>query len=395
MRLHSHLIALLLLGTVPSWGQTDARKVMEEASAAIKAAGAIRYDGRGDLGGDLLGRLPTMTGTVVAAPGTEGQANLRVEGEMTPPNAERTVKMQLAREGASITIADHAQRIYIKREGADANWLMLAAHSLLVPELGAGQPLSRELSEGKLEVVGTETIGGVACDQIRVGFPNGDETTWAIARTDHLPRRVQRKVTQPAQGTITTTITKIEPAGSLPADAFAIAKPEGFQEPIAPDRARGNGPIAAGSEAPDFTLKTPEGQEVSLKALRGKVVLLDFWATWCGPCRMAMPGVQKLHDKYKDKPVAVFGVNCRERGKVDPADWMRKNGFTYPLLLNGNEVASKYKVSGIPMFCLIGPDGKVLMSAAGFSQQMEQELDRKIEAALADSAAAASPVAGS
>ncbi len=60
-------------------------------------------------------------------------------------------------------------------------------------------------------------------------------------------------------------------------------------------------------------MKDPAGKSVSLKSLRGKIVLLDFWATWCGPCRMAMPGLQKLHDRYKDKPVAIYGVNCRER----------------------------------------------------------------------------------
>ena len=139
-----------------------------------------------------------------------------------------------------------------------------------------------------------------------------------------------------------------------------------------------------GSEAPEWTLKDGDGKEVSLKSLRGKLVLLDFWATWCGPCRQAMPGVQKLYEKYKGKPLAVFGVNCYERGSnVDPAGFMKQGGFTYPQLLQGSDVVQTYRAVGIPTFYLIAPDGKILLAFSGFSASGEQQLEATIERELA------------
>jgi thiol-disulfide isomerase/thioredoxin len=146
--------------------------------------------------------------------------------------------------------------------------------------------------------------------------------------------------------------------------------------------------ISAGAKAPDFTLKDRAGKEWKLSSLRGKVVLLDFWATWCGPCKMAMPGVQKLHEKYKDRPVAVLGMNCWERNpNADPADYMKQMKFTYPLLLKADEAATKYHVSGIPTFYLIDPDGKILLAFAGAGEDKTHQAEIAIDQALAKLAA--------
>ncbi|MCB0588271.1 MAG: TlpA family protein disulfide reductase, partial [Phaeodactylibacter sp.] len=67
--------------------------------------------------------------------------------------------------------------------------------------------------------------------------------------------------------------------------------------------------FVVGGQAPDFTQKTPEGEEMSLSDLRGKVVLLDFWASWCGPCRRENPNVVRMYKKYKDKGFDVLGVS--------------------------------------------------------------------------------------
>jgi thiol-disulfide isomerase/thioredoxin len=142
-----------------------------------------------------------------------------------------------------------------------------------------------------------------------------------------------------------------------------------------------------GSEAPGWTLRSADGQEVSLGKLRGKVVLLDFWATWCGPCRQAMPALQRLHERYKDKPVAIFAVNCWERSpQVDPAGFLKQSGYTYPVLLNANDVAQAYKVTGIPTFYLIGTDGKILLASSGVSADAERQIEALIEQALGDGA---------
>ena len=141
-----------------------------------------------------------------------------------------------------------------------------------------------------------------------------------------------------------------------------------------------NGLLEAGSTAPAWTLRDASGATHSLEGQRGKLVLLDFWATWCGPCRAAMPAVERLHRKHGGR-LRVFGVNVWEKG--DAAGFMREQGFTYTLLTQGDLVATQYGVSGIPCFYLIDGQGKVLWSAKGFSSKNERELEEKIDAALA------------
>lgn len=140
------------------------------------------------------------------------------------------------------------------------------------------------------------------------------------------------------------------------------------------------GLLQAGAKAPSWTLSDPTGRVHSLEEQRGKLVLMDFWATWCGPCRMAMPAMQRLQDRHAGR-LKVFGVNFAETG--DAAGFMREQGFTYTLLAFGDAVAQEYGVSGIPCFYLIGTDGKVLWSATGYSSENERALEEKIDAALA------------
>ena len=125
------------------------------------------------------------------------------------------------------------------------------------------------------------------------------------------------------------------------------------------------------------------GKEVRLADYKGKVILIDFWATWCGPCKMAMPKIQALHEKYRDKAVSVFGVDTWERGAADIAQkYMAQQGYTYGLLLKGDDLAKAYGISGIPTVVLIGPDGKILFTSVGFADKEEEHLAELIDGAM-------------
>lgn len=123
--------------------------------------------------------------------------------------------------------------------------------------------------------------------------------------------------------------------------------------------------FANGAIAPDFTQNDTNGKPVKLSDFRGKYVLLDFWASWCGPCRMENPAVVKAYNAYKDKNFTVLGVSLDYPGKK--ADWLaaiEKDGlpWTHVSDLQGrnNAVAQRYKVTAIPFNLLIDPAGKII-----------------------------------
>lgn len=131
--------------------------------------------------------------------------------------------------------------------------------------------------------------------------------------------------------------------------------------------------------APDFTLKDPMGNEHTLSDYRGKVVILDFWATWCQPCLMVMPDLNAVHQQYKDQGVVVIGINAWENG--DPAGLMKARGWDYLLLLQGDRVAADYQVTGIPTMVVIDPSGMIVQRKVGASANVAEQLVAAIEAA--------------
>jgi peroxiredoxin len=124
--------------------------------------------------------------------------------------------------------------------------------------------------------------------------------------------------------------------------------------------------LDVGATAPDWELKDSEGKLQTLAQYRGKIVVLDFWATWCGPCAEVMPQMQKLHEKYQDKGVAVFGVSSWEQN--DPVALMKKKNYTYGLLLKGEDITDRYGIGILPAVYIIGADGRVIYRHEGLAK---------------------------
>ena len=136
-------------------------------------------------------------------------------------------------------------------------------------------------------------------------------------------------------------------------------------------------------EAPDFTLSTLDGGVIQLSGFKGKVILLDFWTEWCGPCKIAAPTVISLYNKYKDKGLRVFGVNLDDIKDIEKVrSYVKNEGVPYPILLEGFPAASKYDVSGIPKFVLIDKDGKIAFEVVGAVDNLESILKVNIESLL-------------
>jgi len=130
-------------------------------------------------------------------------------------------------------------------------------------------------------------------------------------------------------------------------------------------------PLQPGSEvkpvpAPNFTLPDIDGRAVSLSDHKGKVVLIDFWATWCIPCRMEMPMLQALHNEFREKGFEVIGISVDENpSKVVPS-FIKDVGLNYTNLLGNEEIARLYgPIEGIPTFVLIDREGKIRRRGTG------------------------------
>lgn len=118
--------------------------------------------------------------------------------------------------------------------------------------------------------------------------------------------------------------------------------------------------------APDFTLTDLDGNEVTLSQFRGeKNVYLNFWASWCGPCRQEMPDIDEVYKEYKDKDLVVLTINVGESsGTVQ--EYIDANGFSFPVLLDTDQrVSRQYKVSSIPVSYFINKEGKIMTQRIG------------------------------
>jgi peroxiredoxin len=124
-------------------------------------------------------------------------------------------------------------------------------------------------------------------------------------------------------------------------------------------------PMKDAAPTPDFNLTTPEGKKISLKDFRGKIVLLNFWASWCVPCREEMPAMEKLYLEYKDKDFGILAVAVKDR-KQDAVDFVKELKITYPIALDPEaQVGSLYGAWGLPATYLIGPKGEGLARGWG------------------------------
>ncbi|MGQ9675133.1 MAG: peroxiredoxin family protein [Chloroflexota bacterium] len=115
--------------------------------------------------------------------------------------------------------------------------------------------------------------------------------------------------------------------------------------------------VAVGSPAPDFTVRTLDGQRVSLSDLKGKTVVLNMWATWCGYCRLEMPEMEEAFHKYQDQGVVIVALNIQE-SYARVKQFIEAEGFTFPVWLDSDgSVAKTYRVSGLPMTFFIDGEG--------------------------------------
>lgn len=133
------------------------------------------------------------------------------------------------------------------------------------------------------------------------------------------------------------------------------------------------------SKAPDFTLKDAQGRSLSLSSLKGKVILINFWATWCPPCKAEMPSMNKLYNELKGRGLEVIAVST-DSSLATVKDFLARNRLDFPVLFDENKTVSRqYHVFSMPTTFLINRNGMIVEKFFGEEEWTAPDIRRKIE----------------
>jgi thiol-disulfide isomerase/thioredoxin/outer membrane lipoprotein-sorting protein len=238
-----------------------------------------------------------------------------------------------------------------------------------------------EKMRGFAKVTGHESLFGTDCSVVRIERERKVVQTLWIDNSTSLVRKETSE--EPSEGysdgasfkreTLWTTLK----TGAPESPALFTYDPAGTGAKSR-TQLRLEAPVSMKNQpAPDFALRDLDNREVRLSELRGKVVLLDFWATWCGPCRAAFPMMESLHRSFQEKGLVVLGIDD-EPPQIARA-FLRQNGYLAPSLVDANQdAATKYRVGGIPTTVLIDREGKVVYYGLGISNEQLQTALRSV-----------------
>jgi thiol-disulfide isomerase/thioredoxin len=153
---------------------------------------------------------------------------------------------------------------------------------------------------------------------------------------------------------------------------------------LAPRALRAGGILSPGEPAPTITLKAPDGGPVSLAAMKGRLVLVDFWASWCVPCRISVPALENLYREFHARGLEVLAINVDERRK-DADAFLAGRQYTMPIIYDpaGNSPRDA-GVYGMPTSFLVGRDGKIRFVHRGYSEKVLQSYRQEIEQLLGE-----------
>lgn len=374
---------------MPAHGQ-EAKKLIEQAADAIDKAEVITYEAVYQGEGGIKAMLPKIEALVRLRRDDETKKwAVRVSGTSTEPNGT-ALALEVRWVGPAIEWADVETKRMRRSVSANsrAPEVQFAKFARLM-EMDMFPAFGQVLRSGELTMGEAVKVGDVDCQVVRSKIKN-QEVVFYLGKDDHFPRKMEIPIQ--GFGAQMLVLKKFNAKAKLGVEDMDLAIPEGYTpinpalledrrkkmpleatpseqvkpvEKSKPDKPSAKEGTEVGSIAPDFELKTPDGTPVKLSSLRGNVVVLDFWGTWCAPCKRSSPHVQALHETFNAQPVKVLGLSCREDADK-PIAYVKEHGYTYGLLPEADAVARKFRVGGYPTFVVIGKDGEILDRREGF-----------------------------
>ena len=252
----------------------------------------------------------------------------------------------------------------------------------------------------EVESVGDEALEGAKTHHVTLRQKESDIDLWVDA-SSYLLKKIRIDMAKaiakqrdlmpesaPTKFVVEETHSQIRAGEAIPPDTFVFSPPEGA-ELTDTFTARQESPLV-GQKATDFTLEGLEkGTSIRLADYAGKVVMLDFWASWCAPCRLEMPILQRVYDKYKAKGVVLIGANVGE-DRATARAFLEKDNYRFPVGLDARgEVDRAYGAPGLPHLVIIDRQGVIQADHIGFMRGLEKELERVLDRILAAGSQAA------
>jgi thiol-disulfide isomerase/thioredoxin/outer membrane lipoprotein-sorting protein len=374
------VIAALALSSLCAQQFPDGETLNEQAAAAVKRLHSLQYKEEMTTEtafGDQNLKMTTESSRAVLNPG-----KMRVESKV------QGLTMLIVSDGESTWTYSSMNNEYTRKSAAlgpqgvmDAMGMGAMMPSLadvhLTPKTTGEESVVIDGQKHDCWVVHTD-IGAMVLPAAAKGakISDGTMTSWIDKKLGiTVQSDISMKVAIPGgistQTHVKTVMKDIEIDAPIADSIFTFTPPQGAKEveKLSLFGAMGATPDLAGKAAPDFTVQTVDGKPYSLSALKGKPVLLDFWATWCGPCRKAMPSVEQISQDYKDQGLVVLGVNAGE-DRDTVREFLKKTPMAYPAVLGGESgILKNYQVTAYPTFVLIGSDGKIAAYEIGFNSQ--------------------------
>lgn len=263
----------------------------------------------------------------------------------------------------------------------------------LVESMCSDDPYKQIMADvTKVEHLGVEKVGADDCDHMKftqkeftwdLWVKQGKEP-WVTKVTADMSKVLANRPGAPegVSALLTCLYTNHE-ANALPsADLLTFKKPASAQEVKSFIEDKASAPAAVhplvNKPAPSFDLDTVDGTKFNLADMKGKIVVLDFWATWCGPCTMALPIITEVTGALKDKDVVFLAVNIQET-PAQIKDFLQKKNLKVSVGLDTEgKVAEMYQVNGIPQTVIVGKDGNVAEVHVGFSQDLKESFTKEL-----------------
>jgi thiol-disulfide isomerase/thioredoxin len=324
------LLIALLLSSRTTYAATTVKDLFAQTRSAIERANGIEFD-------FAFRGQTTFRGHAMVIPG----------GKMLVETKDFTVWS----DGDLVQVRDTAAKTVWTNAMHRAGTLLLAKYLHGVVDAYASATRFDDTLVYDPKLAGTAVVGGRPMDVVSIEWPGGG-WRWYFDRDDHLLRRQERitkELTEAIDYTnvrkLTKTIRRPQARRGFATKQFTVGGPEP-------------------GDAPSFSVRTLDGKTISSETLRGRVAVVDFWATWCGPCRPAMKALQKLHEE--SRAVAVVGLRWNDHG--DASAFAKTHGITYPLADSG-DAAKAFAVEkyGVPVLFVIGKDGRVIDYVVGYN----------------------------